>query len=145
MLVFPCRALLNIVSYFRVVMEYKTLYYKSVSELDNMLYNFNGSFIRGIYRDGSLISYLRTSINDDGGVNHIWHRIDGPAHISRTYNDIGFYIDDVKYSCTVDYCTDAGMTGEETLLWVLKYGEWLPYTIDGFYGEDWQLISVENF
>ena len=76
---------------------------------------------------------------------HEWHKIDGPAYIELQQNIISFNVQGQSYLSTQEYCKAAGMSDEETLMWVLRYGEKLPDTIEGFYGDGWQSMSIDIF
>lgn len=70
------------------------------------------------------------------------HRLDGPALIGPY--GIGFYINDNPYRYTEAYCRVAGMSDEETLVWIFRFGEELPMTPERYYGEDWESIPVDQ-
>jgi hypothetical protein len=64
---------------------------------------------------------------------HYYHRIGGPAYMmdmnmvrSDVFTGIWYYVEGKPYENTREYCTACGFSGEETLYWVLKYGEELP-------------------
>ena len=73
-----------------------------------------------------------------------WHRIDGPAFIDLQVNYVSFYIHGKNYDSTKEFCNKAGMSDEDTLMWVLKYGDSLPYAIEDFYGADWRSIPMHQ-
>lgn len=74
-----------------------------------------------------------------------WHRNSGPAYIDIEEQQIFFCINGRIFSNTQVFCNSAGMSGEETLMWVLQFGDKLPTTIKGFYGENWKDMTLDQF
>lgn len=77
-----------------------------------------------------------------------YHRTDGPAVIELDMDDVAGYIDfwvngSVYYS-TKQYCEAAGMSDEDTFMWVLRFGDDLPQTAAEFYGENWKSIPMDQ-
>lgn len=70
------------------------------------------------------------------------HRIDGPAMIDFHYGEIGFWINDMIYGRTTEYCKAAGMSDEETFMWVLRFGDRLPTTIAEYYDSNVTIDDV---
>lgn len=89
------------------------------------------------------VEYTIGKISASMGYAH--HRIDGPAYIDIDDMNITFSIYDEHYYDTKQFCKAAGMSDEETFMWLLKFGDELPLTIDGFYGEGWESMSLEDF
>lgn len=57
-----------------------------------------------------------------------FHRTDGHA-VELSTGAIFFYVNNEMELTTKQYCEAAGMSGEETLYWVLKYGDVLPSSV----------------
>lgn len=66
----------------------------------------------------------------------------GPALIDIRHQTLAFFVDGIQFSCTRSYCDACKMSKEETLIWVIKYGDGLPSTCREFYGMD--IISAEQ-
>jgi hypothetical protein len=69
---------------------------------------------------------------DNAGKRYYWcrHRIGGPAFINEGIDAVEWYVEGMIYCDTRQYCEACGFSGEETLYWVLKYGDTLPETLD---------------
>lgn len=123
-------------------MEYETIYcYSSKTTLE---------VLRKISIEGKLVrrlsdEYAVFTVGSGLGSGGAYHRLDGPALINIRYKSIDFYIFDDRYSITEEYCRAAGMSDEDTFMWLLRFGDVLPDTIEGFYGEDWKDMALEEF
>ena len=91
--------------------------------------------------DGDKVIYVVCCRNSFCG--YAIHRLDGPSVIVPP-SYVRFNINDIEYMYTRHYCKDAGMSDEETFMWVLRFGDELPTTIEGFYGEDWCSIGFDQ-
>ena len=74
-----------------------------------------------------------------------WHRTDGPARILRSQNAIFFILHDHTIVSTREFCQRSKMSDQEMFLWLLKYGEHLPYTCSEYYGERWTEMADDEF
>ena len=118
-------------------MEYETFHIK----VDDKAYEVylrlaekrveDGLHLRVINEKSNSVCYYRGCLMADTG--YYEHRVDGPSWILYG-GDIMFCVRGQDHINTVEYCRAAGMSDEETLMWVLQFGEKLPTTIDGFYG-----------
>lgn len=76
--------------------------------------------------------------------NHGWHRTDGPAYIDIDDERVWFYVNGCRYVHTKTFCEVSGMSKEETLLWVLRFGDELPMTCEEYYGQNWESIPMDQ-
>lgn len=78
--------------------------------------------------------------------NNDYHRTDGPAYIDYEggKGSIGFWLNGIAYFSTKQYCEAAGMSKEDTLMWALRFGDDLPWTIEDYYGENWESIPMDQ-
>ena len=92
----------------------------------------------------SMVHEIGYAVRGSSG-RFVFGRSHGPARINFKNGIINFVHMRVLYIHTRNYCEDVGMSGEETLMWVLRFGERLPDTIEGFYGESWESMPLEEF
>ena len=74
-----------------------------------------------------------------------WHRTDGPAYIDVDFESVDFWVNGVVHYSTELYCKVAGMSDEETFMWVLRFGDFLPNTCEEYYGAGWKDMALEDF
>lgn len=88
------------------------------------------------------VSYIvKSQLEEDG---FAYHRVDGPARV-YSYGYISFWVNGVgRFFNTTEYCKAAGMSDEETFMWVLRFGDELPHNCEGFYGKSWAQLSFEE-
>ena len=73
----------------------------------------------------SAVSY---HVIDNGLGNEYWlknnqfHRTDGPARIQPAINEVSWYIHGKSYHKNKDFQRDAGLSDEDMLTLILKYG-----------------------
>lgn len=63
------------------------------------------------------------------GTEFIMHNTHGPAYINKIDGrdeDILYIVHDIIILETREYCEACGFSDEDTVLWLLKYGETLP-------------------
>jgi len=61
--------------------------------------------------------------------NHtIYHKIGGPSTIIG--NNVIYEYNGFVFTNTKEYCYVCGFDDETTMLWVIKYGDSLPLTLD---------------
>ena len=127
-------------------MEYET-FFMDIDEGNHDEYvrrrKKKGALIKCIYSSSSCVDY--TMGVPSARMGYSYHRLDGPACIELHRNEIMFMIKDKHFNKTQIYCKAAEMSDEETLMWVLRFGDELPKTCEGFYGEDWQSMSLDQF
>lgn len=70
-----------------------------------------------------------------------YSRSDGPAIINCVLDTICFIYMNQMYNRTEDFCRAVGMSKEETLMWVLKCGNFLPVSASEFYC-GWGLVDM---
>ncbi len=63
------------------------------------------------------------------GDKAVWHREDGPA-FHCVSGLIMWFLFDRRIYYTQEYCEECGFSEEETIIWLLKYGNTLPTHID---------------
>lgn len=73
------------------------------------------------------------------------HRIGAPAYIDLHSKSVGFYVSGIRYLQTFKYCKACKMSDEDSFIWVLKYGDILPETIEEFYGFDCNNLTIDDF
>ena len=118
-------------------MKYETVY--RCSWYNDQFKSKKGILVKEISDD-----FVIYSIGD--GKHYNTHRVDGPAVIDMDEcGDIDFWVNGVVYYSTELYCQAAGMSDEETFMWVLRFGDKLPTTCSEFYGEGWESIPFDQF
>lgn len=128
-------------------MELVTIYKKAnddknVNDIVGVM-SKDGALVRVIYDGGYHIYYTIGCSFSIGG--YAFHRQDGPSRIFRDTGSILFNVHDRFYTYTEEYCRAAGMSDEDTFMWLLRFGDRLPETIEEFYGEGWEDMAVEEF
>lgn len=103
----------------------------------------DGALIRFVDPITPIVTY--TIGNTPAYMHYSFHRVDGPACIELDDNIIMFYITDRGYYMTTSFCEAAGMSEEETFMWVLRFGDMLPKTCEEYYGENWRSMSLDEF
>lgn len=105
--------------------------------------NKEGALLRFVDPEVPTVTY--TIGNTPAYMHYSFHRVDGPACIELDNDMIMFYITDRGFHMTTSFCEAAGMSEEETFMWVLRFGDELPTTIGEYYGENWRSMSLDEF
>ena len=98
-----------------------------------------GGWYKVVWDDHSVMYIVRDNKFYGG---YSYHRPDGPCII--TGKVVMFFVEDLQYEYTKLYCEAAGMSDEETFMWVLRFGERLPRTFIEYYGDELESIPVDQ-
>lgn len=93
--------------------------------MDNFAANFMNEESIECIIDGN--TYHIKYVDDcNGGLDISFHKIGGPAVIEPKRGIIQWYVEDEHFFNTREYCEACKYDEENTVLWLLKYGEILP-------------------